>query len=155
MAALRSDASCLHAWEGSAHCVPTMARLLDDMSDPFCAAIRILYATYERDKYKIASEAGKRHLSTLLYILPNNKIVGDAHQHLWDLQRRGRSVVSSKIYCSRACVNSSVLEERHVQHHTITKEEFVRRWHERPQSVALEFNARKQNVGGLVAHYGA
>ena len=84
---LRADAACLYSLEAVAHEQSGVRALLADTADLFCAPIRILYLTAERDKWRAQSSAARRHLATLLTILPDNKTVEDVHQHPRDLQR--------------------------------------------------------------------
>ena len=110
MLAMRKDAELLFQIETIRHIVPCVQELLDEMLDIFCPAVRILYITFERDKWSSSSADGRRHLASMLKVIPDTKIVEDAHQHLRDLQRRSRTLVSSKVERHRACVNSGVLE---------------------------------------------
>ncbi len=149
MARLRADHDHLQKLELLAHRLPEAKELLDDVRDIFCTPVRLLYACYERDKYRVDSLSAKRQLASMLLVIPDTKSVEDVHQNLRDLQRAGRHMVSSKVNRTRAAIHSGVLESRGIPHRKVTKAEFVARFRERPPSQRKHFDAQKHKMNTL------
>ena len=95
VAQMCSDASLLYSYEKIAHLNPDVECLVSTVQELFCSAVRVLLATYERDKWSPDSENGQKHLATMLIVVPDNKAIEDVLQHIRDLQRQKRSMVSS------------------------------------------------------------
>ncbi len=125
MERLRRDLSALISLEQKVHTDPAAQQAFQDCRDLFSAPVRLLMAVCERDKFRVDSVTARRQLATILLVLPDTKCVEDCHQHLRDLQRKGRSLVSSKTSRARAVMNSGVLESRGVPHRLVLKSEYV------------------------------
>jgi hypothetical protein len=67
-----------------------MKPFLLDLSELFPTVIRVLFVTFERDKYSPNSPGGRRHLATMLLKIPDDKAVEDAHGRLRNLQRKAK-----------------------------------------------------------------
>lgn len=80
----------LYAWSAA-----FSQELVSDLLEVLPPAVRIMYMAFEKDSWAPRSR-GRRILATMLACLPDSKVVEDTHQHLRDLQRLGRSTVSSK-----------------------------------------------------------
>ena len=124
IAAMKFDSSVLYGLEAARLTVPVVDEVLKDMCEIFIMAIRILYATYTRDKFRPNSNGGHQHLATMLMTLPDSKLVEDLHQHCKDLQKESRNMVSTPVTRMRACIDSGVLEFRELRHPRVTKNEF-------------------------------
>lgn len=120
---------------------------LADVSDILSPPVRLMFICYERDKWNSRSLAGRRVLRAMVGGLPDTKVVEDTHQHLRDLQRRGRSLVSSKVARSRACVFSGVLEQRSVPHRTVEKRDFLAGWKKKHTRTDNVFLSRRHKLG--------
>jgi hypothetical protein len=88
--------------------------------------------------------------------MPDSKSVEDTHQHLRDLQRKGRSFSSSRICRHRACVASGTLEERSIQHIKTSKDGFPRKLQEEDTGYHVQdlLQQETQDVAGLASAYG-
>ena len=116
---IKLDCAVLFGLEAVAHRLPVVQDLLADTLEIFCTALRVLYATYRREKYAVGCVAGRRHLSTMLNVLPDMKLIEDMHQHVRDLGRENRSLTSTLTERTRACIDSGVLEFRGIKHHRV------------------------------------
>lgn len=111
------------------------ATIVDDLGELFPASVRLMFLLFERDQWSAASGPGRAALETMLCGLPDTKCVEDTHQHLRDLQRRSRTLVSSKVARTRACYLSPVLDGRGIPHRTVDKDTYVRRFRAKRTSV--------------------
>ena len=145
MMRMQQDAAMLWALEAMRFTTPAAATLLDAIQELVPPAIRLLYLTFERDGWKAESRAGRRILNTMLLILPDQKCVEDTHQHLRDLQRQGRSLISSHVSRFRACYDSGVLEQRGIPHKMVSKSTFVRNFKKRVK-LGDRFSPRKHKL---------
>lgn len=150
MSQMRLHSTILFGLENIASTSPAAASLLRDLEELMCPAVRVLYLCFERDKWRPSSPSGKRVLSTMLSVLPDTKCVEDTHQHLRDLQRQGRSLVSSKVSRTRACVDCGVIEGRVVEHKKVQKEEFLHKYRNKFPSVAGRFKVITYIALGLI-----
>ena len=116
MRQMRADAKLLFDLESISHASPSARTLLGIIEDVFCPAVRVLLLAFERDHFRSSSRAGRSVLATMIITLPDSRCVEETHQHLRDLQRHSRSLVSAKITRARACVFSGVLEGRGINH---------------------------------------
>ena len=90
----------------------TAAAITADVAELFPPAVRLCMMAFEADRFSHESRAGRKVLCTMLAGFPDTKSVEDTHQHLRDLQREGRSFVSSRVARARACYHSPVLGGR-------------------------------------------
>ena len=94
---------------------------------------------YERGNFDVGSYAGKRFLSGLTLLIPDNKSTEDTGNYLRDLGRHNRNFISSRIARMAAAVNSERLESRGLSHQrvtkTISKAEFNQKHYDRQASV--------------------
>ena len=132
--------------ENAAHTSVAIRSVLEAMTDVLPPCVRLLFLAFESDGWDPASVAGRRVLSNMLGGIPDTKGVEDTHQHLRDLQRKGRSLVSSKLSRMSACVDSGVLEERNIKHGKISKAEFVSSFRTRVPKMDGRFKSRKHKL---------
>ena len=143
---MRADAKLLFDLESISHVSPSAQTLLDIIEDAFCPAVRVLLLAFERDHFQSSSRAGRSVLATMIITLPDSRCVEETHQHLRDLQRHSRSLVSAKITRARACVFSGVLEGRGINHERVTKSEFVIAFKQKVPRMAKRFLARSHKL---------
>ena len=146
MAAMRSHATILYEMDGAAHANPDVAQWLADTSDVWSTAIRVLYATFERDKWSISSKAGRRVLATMLIGLPDTVPVECGHQFIRDLERQNRTSMSTPTARTRAVVDSGILESSGVQHSKVDKTLFVEHFKDPPRKLAWRFKSRRHKM---------
>jgi hypothetical protein len=146
MTAMKEDWRMLVTFENTRHANPVSAAVFEDLSEVVPPAVRIMYLTFQEDKWSASSSAGRRVLACMLKGFPDSKIVEDTHQHLRDLQRKGRSLVSSRICRHRACVQSGNLENRGITHRVVDKGTFVARFKEIHPPVNHLFVSRKHQM---------
>ena len=143
---MRRDTTILHGLESIAHTVPGVSMWVDDCKELICVSVRALYAAFERDKFRCTSPDGRRHLATLLLVLPDTTIVENLHQHCRDLNRQCRRMMISKVARARACVDSGVLERHQIGHKKVTREQFISNFRVRDKKIAWRFNPRRHKL---------
>jgi hypothetical protein len=114
--------------EQRVHDLPAARRLCGDLDSLKSQPIRLLFAFFERDQWRLESLAGRKLLKGLLWQLPDNKIVEDCHGHI---RRESKANANQKLSISRiqdVVVRSGVFESREVRHPAaVPKEVFVRK----------------------------
>ena len=141
------DAKVLMNLEAVASRAPVALELLGDTKDLFPSSVRRLLIVFRRDKFSFHSRQGRRILGTMLHILPDMKMVEDLHQHIRDLKRECRPLVTGRVSRMRAAIDSGVLEQRDMPHRKTTLAEFTARFKQKPGKHAWRFNARRHRLG--------
>ena len=147
MVSMQRDWRMLVSFENSRHKNSVAADVFADLQEVVPAAVRIMYLAFENDQWSSGSPAGRRILSCMLQGLPDSKIIEDTHQHLRDLERKGRSKVSSRVCRHRACVDSRQIEKRGIVHKVIEKDHFISHFGQQTtKSLANQFVSRKHKL---------
>ena len=73
--AMRRDSNTLHGLEAIAWREPGVSEWVAAVAELICKPIRILYAAFGRDRFRINCPGGLRHLATLLIVLPDTVCV--------------------------------------------------------------------------------
>eukprot|EP00929_Paragymnodinium_shiwhaense_P027881 TRINITY_DN16267_c0_g3_i1.p1 TRINITY_DN16267_c0_g3~~TRINITY_DN16267_c0_g3_i1.p1 ORF type:complete len:912 (-),score=81.92 TRINITY_DN16267_c0_g3_i1:60-2795(-) len=122
---MKNDWRLIQAAEQRSLLDPSVARTVAAMGSLRKAAIRVLYAKYELDRFSSSSEAGHRCLRSLLQIIPDTKVVEDCHGHLRALNRLQSRGSSSMVKRMVTASDSGVVERRQVHHAKTTFEDFA------------------------------
>ena len=146
MARMKADAQRLYRLEAAASGAPWARKCLKALQSLITTPLRLLYELYGRDKWSAESVEGRRHLATTLIFPPDNKIVEDLHQHIRDLARLGRSVVSTCPARFKASVESGVLEGRGISHRRVTESAYRRGYKRKFGKWAHKFIARRHRL---------
>ena len=147
MTEMKDDARILAALEADTTS-PSIDEWRKDVDELFATPVRILYACFVRDKFRVDSPDGLSHLRTLLHMLPDTTFVENLHQHCRDLARNGRRVVITRQARARACIDSGVIEQRLGPQSTlkVEKDEFVSGFSKRAPSLASKFNPKRHKM---------
>jgi len=143
MQSMREDWKMITAFENTRHKNSVAADCFLDLQEVLPPPVRLMYLAFEQDQWLASSGCGRRILSCMLQGMPDSKIIEDTHQHLRDLERKGRSYVSSRVCRHRACVDSKQLETRGIKHKVVDKQHFVSNFGNKREPLAGEFAARK------------
>ena len=74
-AKIKFDSQVLFGLEGIREVLPVIDEWCVDVKDLIAMPVRIIYATYSRDKFRASSADGKRHMATLFQHIPDNVCV--------------------------------------------------------------------------------
>lgn len=107
------------------HDLPAAGQLWEDLDFARSQPIRLMFCFFERDQWRCSSVAGRKHLSGLLCVLPDNKIVEDVHGAI---RKESKANVNSKLTSTRiqdVVMRSLVFESRKIRHPaSLTKQVF-------------------------------
>ena len=146
IADMKFDNERLHGLERLSRTCPMIKMWCDVVEDLISACIRILFASFERDKFRCASIDGRKHLTTMLWVLPDSVIAENLRQRCRDLSRQCRRLVASRIARARACIHSGVLEHRDIKHTKVSKAQYVAAFRTGRQKISWRFNARRHKL---------
>ena len=147
MLTMKADWELLVAFETRRHDNDVAQDVFSDVAELVPPAVRLMYIAFHEDRWQASSPSGRRILNCLLGGMPDSKSVEDTHQHLRDLQRKGRSLSSSRICRHRACVASGTLEERSIQHIKTSKRDFLANFTKKtPATIYNTFSSRKHTM---------
>ena len=96
--------------------VPAANQMWNDMDFVRSQPIRLLFCFFERDQWRATSVAGRKLLTGLLCVLPDNKIVEDIHGYI---RKEAKSHPNAKLTTSHLqeiIVRSKVFESRGIRH---------------------------------------
>ena len=149
MTRMKQDCELLYKLESVASTVPAAATLLDDTSDLFPTPVRLLFITFCRHKWNVNAVPGLRVLASMLEIIPDSKSVEDVHQHVRDLTRVSRTLCLHVINRQKACVDSTILEMRGIDHSPVTKNLWFANWKQKRKKVMWRFNPKRHKMSQM------
>ena len=104
-----------------------------DLKFLFSAPVRLACAVFEQAQWDHTNETGQRLLRSILLVLPDNKVVEDAHQAV-RVECKSHPNMKMTISRQQSCVlNSPIFSSRGLEHPALlSKQQFLRQWGKRP-----------------------
>ena len=88
--------------------------------------VRLMFRAFERDQFRVNSQQGRRLLHAMLNVLPDNKIVEDAHNDIRKYTRITGCMKKRSLYrLQHVLMHERLFEKRQIKHNAaITREWF-------------------------------
>ena len=141
IARLKNDWNKLMLLENRRATSPPAMDLWKDLIACKNNVVRLMFCAFERDQFRADSVEGCRLLHAVLDVLPDNKIVEDAHNDIRkNCTKQGVSKKRSPHRLQHVFLNESLFEKRNIRHTAkVSREYFVREY---PNALAQSQGAR-------------
>ena len=112
---------------------PKCKCLLADLQFLFSAPVRLACVLFEVSGWDINCQNGREILKSILKILPDNKIVEDAHQAVRVEAKAQPNLKLTPAHVQSICLNSAIFSSRQLRHPALlSKREFLQAWGKQP-----------------------